>query len=86
MFVDRVTIEVEAGRRRRRLHELPSREIPSRAAVPMAATAGHGGSIIMIAETGVDSLSVLGHPQSNGAPNEASTAAESNATAAAPKT
>src|SRR6188474_372557 len=53
MFVDRVTIEVEAGRGGDGCMSFRREKYIPRG--------GHGGSVIMIAETGVDSLSILGH-------------------------
>ena len=60
MFVDRVTIEVEAGRGGDGCMSFRREKYIPRGG-PDGGDGGHGGSIIMIAETGVDSLSVLGH-------------------------
>ena len=60
MFVDRVTIEVEAGRGGDGCMSFRREKYIPRGG-PDGGDGGDGGSIIMIAETGVDSLSVLAH-------------------------
>src|SRR6188474_2164055 len=60
MFVDRVTIDVEAGRGGDGCMSFRREKYIPRGG-PDGGDGGHGGSVIMIAETGVDSLSILGH-------------------------
>src|SRR5689334_8342571 len=60
MFVDRVTIEVEAGRGGDGCMSFRREKYIPRGG-PDGGDGGDGGSIIMIAETGVDSLSLLAH-------------------------
>src|SRR3954466_14474956 len=60
MFVDRVTIEVEAGRGGDGCMSFRREKYVPRGG-PDGGDGGDGGSVIMIAEQGVDSLSALGH-------------------------
>jgi GTP-binding protein len=60
MFVDRVTIEVEAGRGGDGCMSFRREKYVPRGG-PDGGDGGNGGSIIMIAEHGVDSLSALAH-------------------------
>src|SRR5207247_5776783 len=60
MFVDRVTIEVEAGRGGDGCMSFRREKYIPRGG-PDGGDGGDGGSIIMVAETGVDSLSALAH-------------------------
>jgi GTP-binding protein len=60
MFVDRVTIEVEAGRGGDGCMSFRREKYVPRGG-PDGGDGGDGGSVIMIAEQGVDSLSTLGH-------------------------
>src|SRR5689334_17975886 len=60
MFVDSVTIEVEAGRGGDGCLSFRREKYIPRGG-PDGGDGGDGGSIIMIAETGVDSLSALAH-------------------------
>src|SRR4029078_1623833 len=60
MFVDRVTIEVEAARGGDGCLSFRREKYIPRGG-PDGGDGGDGGSIIMIAETGVDSLSLLAH-------------------------
>ena len=60
MFVDRATIEVEAGRGGDGCMSFRREKYIPRGG-PDGGDGGDGGSIIMVAETGVDSLSILGH-------------------------
>jgi GTP-binding protein len=60
MFVDRVTIEVEAGRGGDGCMSFRREKYVPRGG-PDGGDGGDGGSIIMIAEPGVDSLSLLAH-------------------------
>ncbi len=62
MFVDRVTIDVEAGRGGDGCMSFRREKYIPRGG-PDGGDGGDGGSVIMIAETGVDSLSVFGAPQ-----------------------
>src|SRR6476661_3134801 len=60
MFVDRVNIEVEAGRGGDGCMSVRREKYVPRGG-PDGGDGGDGGSIIMIAEPGVDTLSALGH-------------------------
>jgi len=60
MFVDRVTIDVEAGRGGDGCMSFRREKFVPRGG-PDGGDGGNGGSVIMIAEPGVDSLSALGH-------------------------
>jgi GTP-binding protein len=60
MFVDRVTIEVEAGRGGDGCMSFRREKYVPRGG-PDGGDGGDGGSIILVAEPGVDSLSALGH-------------------------
>ena len=60
MFVDRVTIEVEAGRGGDGCMSFRREKYVPRGG-PDGGDGGNGGSIIMIAEPGVDSLAALAH-------------------------
>jgi GTP-binding protein len=60
MFVDRVTIEVEAGKGGDGCMSFRREKYVPRGG-PDGGDGGNGGSIIMIAESGVDSLNALAH-------------------------
>jgi GTP-binding protein len=60
MFVDRVTIEVQAGRGGDGCVSFRREKYIPRGG-PDGGDGGNGGSVIVIAEPGVDSLSALGH-------------------------
>jgi len=60
MFVDRVTIEVEAGRGGDGCMSFRREKYVPRGG-PDGGDGGDGGSIIIVAETGVDSLNALAH-------------------------
>ena len=60
MFVDRVTIEVEAGRGGDGCMSFRREKYVPRGG-PDGGDGGNGGSIIMVAEPGVDSLAALAH-------------------------
>jgi GTPase len=60
MFVDRVTIEVEAGRGGDGCMSFRREKYVPRGG-PDGGDGGNGGSIILVAEPGVDSLSALAH-------------------------
>ncbi|MEX2171852.1 MAG: GTPase ObgE [Pirellulales bacterium] len=60
MFVDRVTIEVQAGRGGDGCASFRREKFIPRGG-PDGGDGGHGGSVIVVAEPGVDSLSELGH-------------------------
>jgi GTP-binding protein len=60
MFVDRVTIEVEAGRGGNGCMSFRREKYVPRGG-PDGGDGGDGGSVIMIAEPGVDSLAALAH-------------------------
>lgn len=60
MFVDRVTIEVEAGRGGNGCVSFRREKYVPRGG-PDGGDGGDGGSIILVAEAGVDSLSALAH-------------------------
>ena len=60
MFVDRVTIEVEAGRGGDGCVSFRREKYVPRGG-PDGGDGGDGGSIIIVAEPGVDSLSALAH-------------------------
>jgi GTP-binding protein len=60
MFVDRVTIEVEAGRGGDGCMSFRREKYVPRGG-PDGGDGGNGGSIIMVAEAGVDTLSALAH-------------------------
>src|ERR1700755_2577843 len=60
MFVDRVTIDVEAGRGGDGCMSFRREKYIPRGG-PDGGDGGHGGRVLMTAEPGVDSLSILGH-------------------------
>ena len=60
MFVDEVEIEVTAGRGGNGCVSFRREKYIPRGG-PDGGDGGHGGSVIFVAEAGVDSLSVLGH-------------------------
>ena len=60
MFVDRVTIEVQAGAGGDGCLSFRRERYVPRGG-PDGGDGGHGGSVVMIAETGMDSLSALAH-------------------------
>jgi GTPase len=60
MFVDRVTVEVEAGRGGDGCVSFRREKFVPRGG-PDGGDGGHGGSILVVAEAGVDTLSALAH-------------------------
>jgi GTP-binding protein len=60
MFVDRVTIEIQAGRGGDGCLSFRREKFVPRGG-PDGGDGGDGGSVIIVAETGVDSLNALGH-------------------------
>jgi GTP-binding protein len=60
MFIDRVTIEVEAGRGGDGCVSFRREKFVPRGG-PDGGDGGHGGSVLIVAESGVDSLSALIH-------------------------
>ncbi len=60
MFVDRVTIEVEAGQGGAGCCSFRRERFVPRGG-PDGGNGGHGGSVLIVAEAGVDNLSALAH-------------------------